>query len=166
MEHLWAPWRMQFIEELRDAGSGCILCELAQTGDDAGKLVLFRNEHLYVVMNRYPYTNGHLMIVPHRHVDALSALSRDEQTSLMSVCSHSVDILGEALNAEGFNCGMNLGQVAGAGIKDHVHLHVVPRWCGDANFMPIIGDARSMPEYLEATHQRLLPGFEKLKADS
>ena len=164
MEHLWAPWRMQFIEELRDSGSGCLFCDLAVAGVHRERLILYRDERCYVVLNRFPYTNGHLMIVPAAHVGDLAALSREDHAGLLGLCASSIAILREALHAEGFNCGFNIGQAGGAGIKDHVHLHVVPRWCGDSNFLPIIGGARSMPEYLEATYDRLIGGFEKLKA--
>ncbi|MFA4874333.1 MAG: HIT domain-containing protein [bacterium] len=159
MERLWAPWRMQFIEELRDSSGGCIFCELAAAGDDRKRLVLSRSELCYVLMNRYPYNNGHLMIVPFKHVASLSELSREEHAEMLSLCARSIEIMKQALGAEGFNCGFNIGAAAGAGIKDHIHLHVVPRWCGDANFLPIIGNTRSMPEYLEETYDRLIPGF-------
>jgi ATP adenylyltransferase len=165
MERLWAPWRMQFIEELRDKGSGCIFCELGAEGDDRSRLVLYRGKRCYAVMNRFPYNNGHLMVIPYRHIGDLAELTRDEHAALLGVCASSIRILGEVLGAEGFNCGFNFGQVAGAGIKDHVHLHVVPRWCGDANFMPILGDTRSMPEYLEETYDHLIGGFAKLSGE-
>jgi ATP adenylyltransferase len=162
MELLWAPWRMQFIDELRDRGSGCLFCELATSGGDRERLLLHRGKGCYAVMNRYPYTNGHLMIVPYRHVADLSGLTRDEHAEMLGVCAGAVDILKEALHAEGFNCGFNIGAAGGAGIRDHIHLHVVPRWCGDANFLPIIGGTRSMPEYLEQTYDRLIGGFGRL----
>lgn len=162
MEQLWAPWRMQFIQELRDKGSGCVFCELAQKGDDRERLVLHRGKCCFVLMNRFPYNNGHLLIIPYRHLGALSALEAKEHAEMMQLCAASVDIMGRLLEAEGFNCGINLGKSAGAGIVDHVHMHVVPRWCGDSNFLPVIGDTRSMPEYLAATYDRLRPGFESL----
>ena len=165
MEQLWAPWRMQFIEELRDRGSGCVFCELhrdVEGGDDRSRLVLHRAGKCYVLMNRFPYNNGHLMVIPDAHTGSLSGLDAETRAEAMSLCSASVEILGRALGAEGFNCGFNIGKSAGAGIVDHVHQHVVPRWCGDANFLPIIGNTRSMPEYLSDTYDRLRPGFEKL----
>ena len=165
MEHLWAPWRMKFIEGLRNEGSGCLFCEMAAEGDDRKRLILHRGKFCYTMMNRYPYTNGHIMIVPYKHTGSLSGLEGDERSEVMDVCASAVDIMEDALNADGFNCGLNIGAVAGAGIKDHVHLHVVPRWQGDSNFMPIIADARSMPEYLEETYDRLVGGFSKLKGE-
>jgi len=162
MNNLWAPWRMQFIEDLRDTARGCVFCELCAAGEDRARLVLARHPHAYIVMNRYPYNSGHLLIVPHRHVSALTALGSEEHGELMKLTGHSVDILMRVLNAEGANCGINMGKAGGAGIVDHVHIHVVPRWCGDTNFMPIISDTRSMPEYLENTYDRLVGEFKKL----
>ncbi len=159
MQQLWAPWRMQFIEELRDSGGGCILCELAAADVGRERLVLSKGKFCYAVMNRYPYNNGHLMIVPYKHAASLSELTHDEHAEILELCARSIEVMKSSLNAEGFNCGFNFGAVAGAGIKDHLHLHVVPRWCGDANFLPIIGDTRSMPEYLEQTYDRLAAGF-------
>lgn len=160
MEHLWAPWRMQFIQELRCRQGGCLFCELAEGGDDRGRLILHRGKGAYVVLNRFPYNNGHLMVVPYRHTGALSALSDAENAEIMRLASQSVEVMGRVLEAEGFNCGFNIGRPAGAGIIDHVHLHVVPRWTGDSNFLPVLGDTRSMPEYLTETYDRLKPGFD------
>lgn len=163
MSNLWAPWRMKFIEELRDKGSGCIFCELNQDGDDRERLVLCRLKHTYVVMNKFPYNNGHLLIVPNRHQGKLVEFSPEEQGEMMYLNAHSVEILMENLNAEGVNCGLNLGRAAGAGITDHLHVHVVPRWNGDTNFLPLISDTRSMPEYLEDTYDRLVDRFKDLE---
>ncbi len=160
MNQLWAPWRMQFIEELRDKSSGCIFCELVQqTDQDRDRLILHRGTTCYVLMNRFPYNNGHLMIIPYQHTGKLSDLSGEENAEMMALAAKSVAIMEERIEAEGFNCGFNIGKVAGAGIADHVHLHVVPRWCGDTNFLPILGDTRSMPEYLANTYDRLVEGF-------
>ncbi|MFH1830983.1 MAG: HIT domain-containing protein [Pseudomonadota bacterium] len=154
---------MKFIEELRLKGTGCLFCELALEGDDGKRLILHRGKLCYAVMNRFPYNNGHLMIVPYKHTGSLAELSDEENAEMMRICSESVRIMQKALEAEGFNCGFNIGAVAGAGIKEHIHLHVVPRWCGDANFLPIIGDTRSMPEYLEDTYNRLIGEFKKIE---
>lgn len=159
MEHLWAPWRMKFIEDLRAGGGGCLFCELAQSGNDRERLILCRTDLCYAVLNRYPYNNGHLMIVPFKHAGVLSALTGDEHAAIMNLCAKSIDIMKATMNADGFNCGFNIGAVAGAGIRDHVHLHVVPRWNGDNNFMPVLADTRTMPEYLEETYDRLVQGF-------
>lgn len=162
MERLWAPWRMEFIRELRAGSGGCLFCELALAGDDRERLVLHRGSRCYVVMNRYPYNNGHMMIVPHQHAGRLSELSEEEGAEVMRLSSWAADIMTRVLEAEGFNCGFNVGRCAGAGIVDHLHLHVVPRWCGDSNFLPVIGETRSMPEYLTATYDRLRLEFDRL----
>lgn len=159
MENLWAPWRMQFIEDLRLRSGGCVLCELALPGDDRERLVLHRGKLSFVIMNRYPYNNGHLMVIPYRHTASLSALGAEEHAEIMHLCAKSLDVMAGAIGAEGFNCGINIGKVAGAGITDHLHLHVVPRWLGDTNFMPVIADTHSMPEYLAATYDKLVGGF-------
>ncbi len=153
---------MQFIEELRDCSGGCVFCEIAEPGDDKGRLVLHRGKSCYVLMNRFPYNNGHLLVIPYSHTGSLSDLPAKTHAEVMSLCASSMEIMQNEMDAEGFNCGFNIGKPAGAGIVDHVHLHVVPRWCGDSNFLPVIGDTRSMPEYLEATYDRLKPGFDKI----
>ncbi len=163
MGNLWAPWRMKFIEDLRDSTQGCIFCELQHDGDDRERLVLSRLQHTFVVMNKYPYNNGHLLIVPYRHEGRLANLTGEENAELMYLNAQSVEILIEALGADGVNCGINVGKAAGAGITDHVHIHVVPRWNGDTNFLPIMSDTRSMPEYLTETYDRLVAGFKKLE---
>ncbi|MBN1282497.1 MAG: HIT domain-containing protein [Proteobacteria bacterium] len=159
MERLWAPWRMKFIEELRDKGSGCIFCELAAPGDDRKRLILHRGESCYAVMNRYPYNNGHMMVVPYRHEGELGGLAAAEHREMLSVCAHAVRIMRDAMEAEGFNIGLNIGAVAGAGVADHIHMHLVPRWRGDSNFLPVLGETKCMPEYLEDTYARLIDGF-------
>lgn len=163
MSNIWAPWRMEFIESLRNKPDGCIFCNLQEKGDDREKLVLARTAHAYVVMNKYPYNCGHLLIVPNGHKEKLTDLTDEEQAELMRLAAQSVDILMEALHAEGANCGVNVGRAGGAGVIDHVHMHVVPRWNGDTNFMPIMSDTRSMPEYLEQTYDKLVSGFSKIK---
>lgn len=163
METLWAPWRIKFIEELHGKSSGCVFCELAlKNGDDEKKLVLHRGKHCFVVMNKYPYNSGHLLVLPYRHVGEISELSQEERLEMMDLSILSIEVLKKAFNVEGFNCGMNLGKVAGAGIADHVHQHIVPRWMGDSNFMPVIGETRSIPEYLEDTYKKLVVLFKKI----
>lgn len=162
MQHLWAPWRMQFIEELRDKSRGCVFCEHQKDGDDKERLILHRGKTSFVMMNRYPYNNGHLLIIPYRHVAKLSDLNPEEHLEMMGLCAGSADIMSKAIEAEGFNCGLNLGKIAGAGIADHVHMHIVPRWLGDTNFLPVLADTHSMPEYLGQTYDRLIEGFKAL----
>ena len=162
MTNLWAPWRMQFIEDLKNRKDGCIFCEMALAGDDRKRLVLHRGKTCYVVMNRYPYNNGHLLVTPYRHVGVIKALTKEEHQEIMELTGASVEIMQTALEAEGINCGINLGKAAGAGIVDHFHMHVVPRWVGDTNFLPVMSETRSMPEYLENTYDRLIGGFKQI----
>lgn len=160
MDKLWAPWRMQFIRAAREGeAKTCVFCQIRDATNDREALVLTRGKRCYVVLNKFPYINGHLLIVPNRHLAELHDLTPDEQTEMMSLLARSIQILREKIGAEGTNCGMNLGKVAGAGILDHLHLHAVPRWLGDTNFLPIIGNTRSLPEYIEETYDRLVGGF-------
>ncbi len=154
---LWAPWRMVYIGGPRS--EGCLLCGLPREHTDCESLILRRGPRTYVVMNRYPYNNGHLMIVPYRHCGDLGQLSTEESLELMHEAQRATRILHRLFGAEGFNVGMNLGKVAGAGIAEHVHIHVVPRWVGDTNFMPVLADTKVMPDYLEATYEKLVPFF-------
>ncbi len=161
MDSIWAPWRMDFIEGRTEKETGCVFCNRAALDHDAWRDhgVLDVGGDSMVLMNRYPYTNAHLLIIPRRHVADLSELSPDEYAHLCEVLRASVDRLRAAMNPHGFNLGMNLGAAAGAGIADHAHFHIVPRWNGDHNFMPVIGDVRVMPEYLQATYDKLAPHF-------
>jgi ATP adenylyltransferase len=154
---LWAPWRMAYIGGPRS--EGCLLCELPRENTDRDSLILHRGPRTYVVMNRYPYNNGHLMIVPYRHCGDLGQLSPEDSLELMHETQRATRILHRVFSAEGFNVGMNLGKVAGAGIAEHLHIHVVPRWVGDTNFMPVLADTKVMPDYLEATYEKLVPAF-------
>lgn len=156
---LWAPWRMAYIGGTR--GAGCLLCEIPREGADRRNLILSRGPLTYVVMNLYPYASGHLMIVPYRHCAELGSLSPEESLEIMQAAQHCTRILQTAFRAEGFNIGFNLGKVAGAGIAEHVHLHVVPRWMGDTNFMPVLADTKVMPEYLEVGYDTLYPLFQE-----
>jgi ATP adenylyltransferase len=155
--NLWAPWRMQYIVGPRS--DGCILCEKAKGEEDAKNLILARGPFAYVLLNIYPYNSGHLMIAPYRHLECLEILSPEESAEMMAWACKSERILREAFHAEGFNIGVNVGKVAGAGIEDHVHMHVVPRWSADTNFMPVLGETKIIPEYLEQTFAKLLPYY-------
>lgn len=164
MNNLWAPWRMEFIEDLKLQKGGCIFCELTLKGDDRERLVLHRGKTAFVVMNRFPYNNGHLLISPYRHVATIKELKKEEHQEMLELAGESVEIMTRAIEAEGFNCGINLGRAGGAGILDHVHLHVVPRWVGDTNFLPVMSETRSMPEYLKNTYDRLIGGFKSIRS--
>ena len=142
----------------------CIFCH-ALAGGDAGSLMLFRGPACFVILNLYPYNNGHLMVVPNRHVATLAEASAAELCELMALTRRSEIVLNEVYKPQGLNVGINLGRPAGAGIVDHLHVHIVPRWAGDTNFMTVVGDVRVLPEALEDTARRLRPVFEKLSGD-
>lgn len=154
MKVLWAPWRMAYIA--RDREQGCLLCSKLKGRDDRGNLILCRSSHSFVILNRFPYTSGHLMVAPNRHVASLDELNEGEMVELMALLKQSMLILKRALKPDGFNVGMNIGKVAGAGIDDHIHFHIVPRWNGDTNFMPVLVETKVMPEYLEKTYDKLI----------
>jgi len=161
MRQLWAPWRIKYILEA-DKADGCIFCDKPKEDRDEENLILYRGRKCFVMMNKFPYNNGHLMIAPYRHTADLAGLLPEEREELMALAGMSVEILERVLSAQGFNIGMNLGRVAGAGIDQHLHLHVVPRWSGDTNFMPILGDVKVISEALEETYRKLRSGFEDL----
>ena len=157
MKTLWAPWRIEYIRSRKP--SGCIFCLKDHGTKDRENLVLYRTPFSFVMLNRYPYSNGHLLVASYRHVADLGGLSDEEMLDLFNVVRLSCKILKAAASAEGFNIGMNLGKAAGAGVEEHLHVHIVPRWNGDTNFMSVVADLRVMPENLIATYEALLPGF-------
>jgi len=159
---LWAPWRMEYIVGEKPSGL-CVFCDKPGEEKDRESLILSRGENVFVIMNRYPYNNGHLMITPYSHVSTMEELSSDELFEVSLQVKNSIRILRHVMNPEGFNIGMNLGKAAGAGIDDHIHMHVVPRWNGDTNFMPVLSDVRVMPEHLDDTYMKLLPHFNSAK---
>lgn len=159
MDKLWAPWRIEYI--LQPKIEGCIFCTAATENRDQKNLIIHRGEHCFVIMNYYPYNNGHLMVVPYRHIAELEDLSEFENKELMDLLSQCVRVLKQKISPHGFNIGMNLGTVAGAGIKDHLHFHIVPRWNGDTNFMPITGHTKVISEALQQTWEKLKAGFEE-----
>ncbi len=161
MDRLWAPWRTVYIG--KDHGSGCIFCEKLESDRDAENYVLYRGEKTFVLLNLYPYNNGHLLIAPKRHVGDLVDLDQDEILELGLVTQKMVGLLRAAFNPEGFNAGVNLGKIAGAGVPGHFHIHVVPRWGGDTNFMPVIGDVRVISEGLDLTYKKLTEAMEGKK---
>jgi ATP adenylyltransferase len=160
MKRLWAPWRMVYIKGATKA-SGCLFCRTARSTKDKENLLLHRGRLSFVIMNRYPYNSGHLMVAPYRHVPALEELSDKESADLLRLAGKCLQVLNKSMKPEGYNVGMNLGRVAGAGVLGHLHLHIVPRWGGDTNFMPVLGDTKVVAEALEETYQKLLEGFAK-----
>jgi len=159
MKVLWAPWRMEYI--LSKKPEGCIFCEMPQENRDEKNFILLRSDLAYVIMNRYPYNNGHLMVVPFRHVHDLNGLNNEELLEIMNLTRFSIQCLKKAFLPDGFNVGINLGKVAGAGIEAHLHVQIVPRWAGDASFMAVFDETRVIPEALEATYKRLKPFFDR-----
>jgi ATP adenylyltransferase len=160
VERLWSPWRLAYVTGTSDA-QGCVFCE-ALASESAAPLVVFRGDTCYVILNLYPYNNGHLMVVPNRHVASLAECSVTELGEMMELTRRAEIALAEAYRPQGLNVGINLGRSAGAGVVDHVHIHAVPRWTGDTNFMSVIGQVRVLPEELEETARRLRPIFERL----
>ncbi len=158
VNQLWAPWRMEYI--LASKQAGCFLCDAAQAEVDKDHLVLQRRQHTFTLLNRYPYTNGHCMTVPYRHISELSDLTDAEQLELMQATRDCVTILRQTMGIHGANVGINLGEAAGAGLAEHLHIHIVPRWQGDTNFMPVMADTRVMPQSLLDTYDQLLPAFQ------
>ena len=156
MERLWAPWRLSYIEAPRP--DGCVFCDQAAQSDEEA-LIVHRGEHCYVVLNLYPYGSGHMMILPFRHVSSPGDLDAGERTELWDLLDHALTATREGLNAQGHNVGFNLGTAAGAGIADHLHLHVVPRWQGDVNFMPVLADVRVMPQHLSETRAAIVAAW-------
>jgi len=162
MRVLWAPWRLSYVENV-DSASGCIFCDKPKADGAAARraaLVLRATEHASVIMNLFPYSNGHLLVAPRRHTADFAELDARTAGELQAEVQRVVRVLTKAFSPAGFNIGMNLGRPAGAGIADHLHWHVVPRWIGDTNFMPTLADTRVMPEHLMATYERLLPLFQ------
>ncbi|MDO8519733.1 MAG: HIT domain-containing protein [Deltaproteobacteria bacterium] len=156
---LWAPWRMEFISKAHKKVRGCIFCSLPKKGNPRKNLVLHRGKKAFVLLNRYPYTNGHLLISPFRHFNLFEEITAEEHREMGELVARSIAALKRSVHPQGFNVGLNLGKAAGAGIEGHLHYHVVPRWVGDSNFMPIIGGTRSMPEYIDETYVKLKKYF-------
>lgn len=151
---LWAPWRLEYIQQA-DEQRGCLFCRAVAGESDEKLLVLRRGERAFALLNKFPYTSGHLMVAPARHVGAFGELGDDEALELHRLASQGISALAEVFAPQGYNLGWNLGRIAGAGVVDHVHLHVVPRWAGDTNFMPVLADVKVLPEHLMETRQKL-----------
>jgi ATP adenylyltransferase len=153
MERIFAPWRIEYIRSPKY--EGCIFCDFPSENRDDERLIIYRGEKSFIIMNNYPYNPGHLMIAPYRHVGQLEELSHEEIDEIMNLASLAVRAIKKSMNPDGFNMGINIGRVAGAGIEDHIHLHIVPRWNGDTNFMPVLADVKVIPEAVEETFKIL-----------
>jgi ATP adenylyltransferase len=160
VERLWTPWRQAYIEGNSESTGECFLCVAAASGDDRAHWILWRATSVFVLLNLYPYNSGHLMVAPYEHTGDLVHLNQDAAAELMHVTQRSVDALQRAYQPDAFNVGINLGKSAGAGVPDHLHVHIVPRWSGDTNFMPILAETKVLPESLEQTYDRLKPHFQ------
>jgi len=156
MEHLWTPWRMTYLQGTDPKPEGCLFCNVASTPEaDATTFVLQRGQSAFVILNLYPYNNGHLMVVPFAHVESIEGLSPEQLGEVMALSQTCLAVLRQAYNPQGFNMGINIGGAGGAGVPGHVHLHIVPRWNGDNNFMSTLADTRVIPETIEQTYERL-----------
>ena len=158
MDHLWSPWRYQYVQKAH-AAAGCIFCEMVEQKDEAN-FVVCRGKHNFIVLNLYPYTTGHLMIVPFQHVNTLEAAPPEALQEMMLLAQQAQRNLGGIYKPSGFNLGMNLGESAGAGIAEHIHMHVLPRWSGDTSFITTVGETRVLPEELSATYRKLRQAFD------
>jgi ATP adenylyltransferase len=161
MDRMWRPWRSEYVTTA-GSGEGCIFCDHLAAGDDAAAHILYRGNGVFALLNAFPYNTGHVMVAPLRHAGDLPDLSPDERAELFDLATKAQAVIQNAMVPEGFNIGLNIGAAAGAGVPGHLHMHVVPRWGGDTNFMTTIGGAKVLPELLEQTDAKLRPGFERL----
>lgn len=162
MKLLWAPWRIEYIRSPKH--NGCIFCDFPKENKDEERLILYKGKNAFIIMNNYPYNPGHVMIAPYRHIGKWEDLTDEELLEIMKLSQLIIKALKKAMNPDGFNIGVNLGRVAGAGIDDHVHLHVVPRWNGDTNFMPVLTNTKVIPESLEEAYKELKKAIDEILA--
>jgi len=158
MDYLWTPWRYTYVTSV-DKTVGCVFCDLAGSGDDEKALIVHRAEFNFIVLNAFPYTSGHVMVVPFEHVDRLNRLSEAAAIEMMALTRRLETVMTESYHPDGMNLGMNIGKAAGAGVTGHIHMHVLPRWVADANFMTVVGETRVLPESLDETYRRLKEKF-------
>lgn len=155
MDFIWSPWRYQYLASHGTKADSCVFCIDKEETHDAERLVVFRGIYNFVILNLFPYTSGHVMVAPFEHLDTILSAGSEQMSEMMQLSQRIVGVLQKLYRPEGFNLGMNLGTAAGAGIREHFHLHVVPRWAGDANFMTVTGETRVLPEELHTTYQRI-----------
>ena len=161
MERIWAPWRMEYI--IQDKPDECIFRTLPNSGDDEKNFILFQGRYSFVVMNIFPYNNGHLMVSPYRHIACITALDKEESLEVTELTKSCIEILRIQNTPDGFNVGFNIGKSGGAGFDEHIHNHIVPRWEGDTNFMPVLAEIKIHPEHLQKSYEKLSPHFKKLR---
>ena len=163
MNHIWSPWRMIYIQSHRQEAE-CVFCDELDHADSPENLVIHRDQHSYVILNRYPYTSGHLMVVPYTHQPALHDLEPETRAEMMELVNQAILVLQSVYNPHGFNVGINIGEAAGAGITEHIHIHVVPRWGGDTNFMSSLAQTRVLPESLDETYWRVKQAWDSMRS--
>ncbi|MFA4641280.1 HIT family protein [Pyrococcus kukulkanii] len=161
MKILWAPWRIEYIRSPKY--EGCIFCDFPKENRDKERLILYRGKHAFIIMNNYPYNPGHVMVAPYRHVKSIEDLTDEEMLEIMKLAALVMKAIRKVMKPDGFNLGFNIGKVAGAGIDGHVHLHIVPRWNGDTNFMPVIADTKVIPESLEQAYDEIKQAIEEIE---
>jgi ATP adenylyltransferase len=160
MDYLWTPWRYAYVSAAEKA-NGCVFCELVKLGDDEKAHIVYRGKHCFVVLNAFPYTPGHVMIVPYQHLDELRKLPLEAANEMMALSQRMESVLRELYHPDGINLGMNIGKAAGAGIAGHIHMHALPRWVADANFLSVVGETRVLPETLDLTWKRISEALAK-----
>lgn len=165
MDYIWTPWRMKYILEHQDY-DGCIFCLAAAEKDGEENLVFHRGDHCFMILNRYPYTSGHVMCVPYVHQSRLQNLTRQTRIEMIDFVSKAVEVLQSVYHPDGFNVGLNLGEMAGAGVADHLHMHIVPRWAGDTNFITVVGQARVLPETLSETYRKVKEAWDQFSENN
>ncbi|MFA4668274.1 HIT domain-containing protein [Pyrococcus kukulkanii] len=161
MKILWAPWRIEYIRSPKY--EGCIFCDFPKENRDKERLILYRGKHAFIIMNNYPYNPGHVMVAPYRHVKSIEDLTDEEMLEIMKLAALVMKAIRKVMKPDGFNLGFNIGKVAGAGIDGHVHLHIVPRWNGDTNFMPVIADTKVIPESLKQAYDEIKQAIEEIE---
>ena len=160
MKQLWAPWRMEYVNS--EKSDECIFCSLSKESNDTKNYILYRGQSVFIIMNIFPYNSAHLMVSPFQHIGCLTKLNAAESKEMNQLTHRCIEILRAAINPEGFNIGYNIGKAGGAGYDEHIHCHIVPRWIGDTNFMPVLAETKVHPEHLKATYNKLLPYFKNL----
>ena len=160
MKQLWAPWRMEYVKS--EKSDECIFCSLPKENKDTKNYILHRGQSAFIIMNIFPYNSAHVMVSPFRHIGCLTEQDSDESKEMSHLTHRSIEIMRAVINPEGFNVGYNIGKAAGAGYDEHIHCHIVPRWTGDTNFMPVLGETKVHPEHLKTTYKKLLPHFKIL----
>ena len=158
MDYLWTPWRYNYVTNT-DKASGCVFCEVLQEPDDEKARIVYRGTHCFIILNTFPYTSGHVMVVPYAHLDELQKLPPDVAQEMMALSQRMEGVLRELYRPDGVNLGMNIGKAAGAGVAGHIHMHVLPRWVADANFVSVVGETRILPETLDVTWRRMKEAF-------